>query len=97
MSAGSIFLDCCRDTADFMAIAPSKPRTAAGGTRSLRWARSHATSATRDPLLNFATAPGPCALDRSSRLPGFISFTDALLKALAAPRRLLELNPFAEP
>ena len=45
-------------------------------------------------MLTFATAPGTVALDRSSRLAAHSPSTAALLKALAAPRRLLELNPF---
>ena len=45
-------------------------------------------------MVTFATAPGTEALDRSSRVAGHSPFTAALLKALAAPRRLLELNPF---
>ena len=34
------------------------------------------------------------ALDSSTRVPGHSPFTAALLKALEAPRRLNDLNPF---
>ena len=94
MSAGSIFLDCCRDTPDFVAMAPSKLRNASGGTRSLPLGMGHIDPRLRDLMVTFATAPGTCALDRSTRLPDHSPFTAALLKALAVPGlTLLRLNP----
>ena len=45
-------------------------------------------------MLTFATASGDVAQDRSTRLAAHSPFTAALLKALAAPRRLNDLNPF---
>ena len=95
MSAGSIFLDCCRDTPDFVAMATSKLRNASGGvTRSLPLGMGHVDPRLRDLMVTFATAPGTCALDRSSRLPDHSPFTAALLKALTVPGlTLLRLNP----
>ena len=90
--AGSVLLDCCRNVPDFLAELGAK--RSAGGTRSLPVGMGDATPRLRDLMVTFATAPGTEALDRSSRVPSHSPFTAALLKAFAAPRRLLELNPF---
>lgn len=90
-AAAAVWLDCCRDVPDFLAAAGA---TRSSGTRALSRGMGDARPALRDVMLTFATAPGTVALDRSSRLAAHSPFTAALLKALAAPRRLLELAPF---
>ena len=91
--AGSVLLDCCRNVPDFLAELGAK-RSVGGGTRALPAGMGDAKPSLADLMVTFATAPGTEALDRSSRVAGHSPFTAALLKALAAPRRLLELNPF---
>ena len=94
MTAGSILLDCCRNTPDFVALAPSKSRGADGTSRSLPLGLADVSLRLRDLMVTFATAPGTCALDCSSRMPSHSPFTAALLKALAVPGlTLLRLNP----
>ena len=92
MSAGAVLLDCCRNVPDFLAQLGAKRST--GATRALPVGMGDASPRLRDLMVTFATAPGTEALDRSSRAPSHSPFTAALLKALAAPKRLLELNPF---
>ena len=93
VTAGAVLLDCCRNVPDFLATLGAT-RSASGGTRALPSGMGDAAPRLRDLMVTFATAPGTQALDRSSRLPGHSPFTAALLKAFAAPKRLLELNPF---
>jgi hypothetical protein len=91
--AGSVLLDCCRNVPDFLAELGAK-RSVGGSTRALPAGMGDAKPSLADLMVTFATAPGTEALDRSSRVAGHSPFTAALLKAFAAPRRLLELNPF---
>jgi hypothetical protein len=93
VSAGAVLLDCCRNVPDFLA-ALGATRSAGGGTRALPAGMSEAAPRLADLMVTFATAPGTEALDRSSRLPRHSPFTAALLSALAAPKRLVDLNPF---
>jgi uncharacterized caspase-like protein len=93
VTAGAVLLDCCRNVPDFLAQLGAT-RSASGGTRALPSGMGEAAPRLHDLMVTFATAPGTEALDRSSRLPGHSPFTAALLKAFAAPKRLLELNPF---
>ena len=93
VSAGAVLLDCCRDVPDFLATLGAT-RSASGGTRALPSGMGEAAPRLHDLMVTFATAPGTRALDRSSRLPGHSPFTAALLKAFAAPKRLVDLNPF---
>jgi hypothetical protein len=93
VTAGAVLLDCCRNVPDFLAQLGAT-RSASGGTRALPAGMGEAAPRLRDLMVTFATAPGTEALDRSSLLPGHSPFTAALLKAFAAPKRLLELNPF---
>jgi hypothetical protein len=96
VSAGAVLLDCCRNVPDFLA-ALGATRSVGGGTRALAAGMGEASPRLRDLMVTFATAPGTCALDRSTRVPRHSPFTAALLQALSggeAPRRLLELNPF---
>jgi uncharacterized caspase-like protein len=93
VTAGAVLLDCCRNVPDFLALLGAK--RSAGGTRTLPVGmRGDAKPSLADLMVTFATAPGTEALDRSNRVPGHSPFTAALLKALAAPRRLVDLNPF---
>ena len=91
--AGSVLLDCCRNVPDFLAELGAK-RSVGGGTRALPAGMGDAKPSLADLMVTFATAPGTEALDRSSRVAGHSPFTAALLKALTAPRRLVDLNPF---
>jgi hypothetical protein len=93
VSTGAVLLDCCRNVPDFLA-ALGATRSAGGGTRALAAGTSEAAPRLADLMVTFATAPGTEALDRSSRLPRHSPFTAALLAALQAPRRLVDLNPF---
>ncbi len=92
VTAGAVLLDCCRNVPDFLAQLGAKRST--GAMRALPVGMGDASPRLRDLMVTFATAPGTEALDRSSRAPSHSPFTAALLKALAAPKRLLELNPF---
>jgi uncharacterized caspase-like protein len=92
VSAGAVLLDCCRNVPDFLAELGARRST--GGTRALPAGMSDAALRLHDVMVTFATAPGTEALDRSSRLPTHSPFTAALLKAFAAPKRLVDLNPF---
>ena len=90
MFAGAVLLDCCRNVPDFLAELGAT--RSAGATRALPMGMADVKTATDNLLVAFATAPGTCALDRSSRLPAHSPFTAALLKALEAPRRLNDLG-----
>ena len=89
MFAGAVLLDCCRNVPDFLAELGA---TRSAGTRALPAGMADVKTATDNLLVAFATSPGTCALDRSSRLPSHSPFTAALLKALEAPRRLNDLG-----
>ena len=91
VTAGAVLLDCCRNVPDFLAQLGA---TRSAGTRALPAGMSEAAPRLHDLMVTYATAPGAEALDRSSRLTAHSPFTAALLKALQAPRRLLELAPF---
>jgi hypothetical protein len=91
ITAGAVLLDCCRNVPDFLADLGAKRSV---GTRALPAGMGDAKLSLADLMVTFATAPVREALDRSSRMPGHSPFTAALLKALAAPRRLVDLNPF---
>jgi uncharacterized caspase-like protein len=91
ITAGAVLLDCCRNVPDFLADLGANRSV---GTRALPAGMGDAKPSLADLMVTFATAPGKEALDRSSRVPGHSPFTAALLKAFAAPKRLLELNPF---
>ena len=93
MFAGAVLLDCCRNVPDFLA-ALGATRSAGGGTRALPAGMADCKSATENLLVAFATKPGECALDRSSRLTRHSPFTAALLRSLEAPRRLNDLSMF---
>jgi hypothetical protein len=94
VSAGAVLLDCCRNVPDFLAALGAKRSVGSGGTRALPAGMSEAAPRLADLMVTFATAPGTEALDRSSRLPSHSPFTAALLAVLAAPKRLVDLNPF---
>ena len=93
VTAGAVLLDCCRNVPDFLAELGAK-RSFGGGTRALPAGMGDAKPSLPDLMVTFATAPGTEALDRSSRVPTHSPFTAALLKALAMPKRLVDLNPF---
>ena len=90
--AGSVLLDCCRNVPDFLAALGAK--RSVGATRALPAGMASAAPGLADLMVTFATAPGTEALDGSSRVAGHRPFTAALLRAFAAPRRLVDLNPF---
>ena len=92
VAAGSVLLDCCRNVPDFLAELGAK--RSVGATRALPAGMGDAQPRLADLMVTFATAPGTCALDKSSRDPQHSPFTAALLKAFAAPRRLVDLNPY---
>ncbi len=93
VTAGAVLLDCCRNVPDFLATLGAT-RSGSGGVRALPSGMGEAAPRLHDLMVTFATAPGTEALDRSSRLPGHSPFTAALLNAFAAPKRLVDLNPF---
>jgi hypothetical protein len=94
VSAGAVLLDCCRNVPDFLAALGATRSAGGTGTRALAAGMSEAAPRLADLMVTFATAPGTEALDRSSRVPAHSPFTAALLAALAAPKRLIDLNPF---
>ena len=95
VAAGVVLLDCCRNVPDFLAVAGATRSAGGGGTRALPAGMSEAAPPRlHDMIVAYATAPGAVALDRSSIAPMHSPFTAALLRALEAPRRLLELSPF---
>jgi uncharacterized caspase-like protein len=89
MFAGAVLLDCCRNVPDFLAELGA---TRSAGTRALPMGMADCKASTENLLVAFATAPGTCALDRSSRLPDHSPFTAALLRTLEAPRRVNDLG-----
>jgi uncharacterized caspase-like protein len=91
--AGAVFLDCCRNVPDFLAELGAK-RNAGGGTRALPIGLADAAPEMDNLIVTYATGSGKEAFDRSSRVPNHSPFTAALLMALTAPRRLMELSPF---
>ena len=93
MLAGAVLLDCCRNVPDFLAELGAT-RSAGGGTRALPSGMADCKTSTENLLVAFATKPGECALDRSSRLASHSPFTAALLRSLEAPRRLNDLPMF---
>jgi uncharacterized caspase-like protein len=93
VEAAAVWLDCCRNVPDFLAAAGAA-RSAGGGTRALPAGMESARTSLPNLMLTFATAPGDVAQDRSTRLAAHSPFTAALLKALSAPLRLNDLNPF---
>jgi len=92
--AGSVLLDCCRNVPDFLEALGAKRSMGSSATRALPAGMAAAAPGLADLMVTFSTAPGTEALDRSSRVAGHSPFTAALLKAFAAPRRLVDLNPF---
>ena len=94
VTAGLVLLDCCRNVPDFLSEKGAK-RSMGGSTRALPAGMSAAAPARlQDMLVAYATAPGEVALDRSPSAPLHSPFTAALLRALEAPRRRVELAPF---
>jgi hypothetical protein len=82
MFAGAVLLDCCRNVPDFLAELGA---TRSAGTRALPSGMADCKTSTENLLVAFATKPGECALDRSSRLASHSPFTAALLRSLEAP------------
>jgi uncharacterized caspase-like protein len=91
MFAGAVLLDCCRNVPDFLAELGA---TRSAGARALPMGMADCKASTENLLVAFATAPGTCALDRSSRLPDHSPFTAALLRTLEAPRRVNDLGMY---
>jgi uncharacterized caspase-like protein len=91
MFAGAVLLDCCRNVPDFLAELGA---TRSAGTRALPTGMADCKTDTENLLVVFATAPGTCALDHSTRLPDHSPFTAALLRTFEAPRRLNDLGMF---
>jgi hypothetical protein len=93
VSAAAVWLDCCRAMPDFLAGAGA---ACASGARVLPagMAMGDAVPTLPDVTLLFAAAPGALALERSAAQPARSPLAAALLQALAAPLRLLNLSPF---
>lgn len=89
--SSAVLLDCCRNVPDFLAVLGA---TRSLGNRALPTGMADAKPSADNMMLAFATAPGACAKDRSSRLPQHSPFTAALLLALEQPRRLNDLPMF---
>jgi uncharacterized caspase-like protein len=95
--ANVVLLDCCRNVPDFL---PGAHRGGGGSGGALRGGLGSVSTAplgSEDDgglVITFATAPGTCAKDASSRVPGHSPFTAAVLAALRAPRQLKDLLPF---
>jgi uncharacterized caspase-like protein len=91
--ASAIMLDCCRNVPDFL---PGAHRGGGGAVRSGMGSVNTVPLGADDGglVITFATAPGTCAKDASSRVPGHSPFTAALLEALRKPRQLKDLLPF---
>jgi hypothetical protein len=92
MFAGAVLLDCCRNVPDFLAELGCT--RAVGATRALPSGMAEARPSLDNLLVAYATKPGECALDRSSRLVNHSPFTAALLRSFEAPRRLNDLSMF---
>jgi Caspase domain len=89
--AGCVFLDCCRNVPDFLAELGAHR---AVGKRALPSGMADCKASNENMLVAFATSPGNCALDRSSRLPDHSPFTAALLRVMDAPCRLNDLGMY---
>ena len=92
MFAGAVLLDCCRNVPDFLAELGCT--RAVGATRALPSGMAEARPSLDNLLVAYATKPGECALDRSTRLASHSPFTAALLRSFEAPRRLNDLSMF---